>query len=366
MKRLRFSLFVMFLLSYMFALTSCSDKSADISILSDTDTFFQATAVNNKLDILWMMDSSGSMAEEQANLANNFSSFISDFVTKGYEYNIAVAATDAWIYEYSQLSGAQKVVRFRDGDIYTSSTSDNSGTYLINMFLPDVVGTFEKNIKVGIYGSGDERAFDSIRQSLTSPVNTGYNFRRNDAFLAVIIVSDEEDFSRNDSSQSGCNGNPRPIGCQDQNLRPISDYTDFLDSYTSSSPTDRKYSVSSIGIFDADCLAANPSSDGHMGLRYAALTNATNGVLGSICDTNFSNNLKDIQNRISELSTQFRLSRTPIESSIVVIINGVTIAQNATNGWTYNSVNNSVVFHGSAIPAQGAAVNITFDPTTLN
>lgn len=366
MKRLRLSLFVMFLISYMFALTSCADKGADISILSSTDTFFQANAVNNKLDILWMMDSSGSMAEEQANLADNFNAFISDFVTKGYDYNITVAGTDAWTYEYNQGASNQKLVRFRDGDIYTATTSDNSGTYLINMLTSNIIDTFKKNIKVGTYGSGDERAFDSIRQSLISPVNTGYNFRRNDAFLAVIIVSDEEDFSRNSATQDGCNGNPRPVGCQDQNLRPISDYTSFLDTYTSSEPTDRKYSVSAIGIFDSACLAANPSSDDHMGIRYAALANETNGVLGSICDTNFSQNLNDIQNRISELSTQFRLSRTPIESSIVVIINGVNIAQNSANGWTYNSTNNSILFHGSAIPAQGAAVNVTFDPTTLN
>src|SRR5690606_10745933 len=80
-------------------LGACADKSADISILSDTDTFYQSASVNNKIDIVWMVDSSGSMQPYQQNLADNFSSFISDFVTKGYDYNMAVAGTDAWIRE---------------------------------------------------------------------------------------------------------------------------------------------------------------------------------------------------------------------------------------------------------------------------
>lgn len=367
MKKLRYSFLIVFFISYIFVLTSCADKSADISILSDTDIFYQSSSVNNKLDILFLVDSSGSMQEEQDNLANNFNAFIQDFVTKGYEYNIAVAATDAWQYEYSPgNSNYQRNVRFRDGNVYTGGTSDNSGIYLITNNTSNVISTFSRNVKVGTSGSGDERAFDSIVQALTSPINTPYQFRRDNAFLSIIIISDEEDFSRNNSSTNGCVGNPLPWECREQNLRPVSDYSTFLDGYTSSSSTDRKYSVNAIGVFDEDCLDANPSSGGHMGLRYAELAAETNGVIGSICDANFSETLNDIQSNISELSTQFRLSRTPIVSSIVVIINGVTIPQDATNGWTYNATNNSIMFHGSAVPPQGASVQITFDPTTLN
>ena len=359
----------------MFVLTSCGDKSANISILSDSQTFHQANDVNNKLDILWMVDSSGSMEEEQQNLADNFEAFITDFVSKGYEYNIAVAATDAWRYEYDPTNPFfQTYVKFRDGDVYMGGSGIRSGTFLINNLLgggdvTNIINTFKTNIKVGTIGSGDERAFDSIRQVLEqtkgSGYNSAYNFRRNDAFLAVIIISDEEDFSRNNPAINGCSGSPIPDDCQEQNLRPVSEYVNYLDTFTSSSSTDRKYSVNTIGIFDEVCMAANPSSSDHMGLRYAEIASFTNGVTGSICDTNFSQNLNDIQSRIAELSTQFRLNRVPIVSSIVVNINGVDIPQNATNGWTYNATNNSIVFHGTAIPAQGAAIQIVFDPTTL-
>jgi hypothetical protein len=364
MKRLKFPMLIIFLFSYMFVLTSCADKSADISILSTNDVFYQSSAINNKIDILWMMDSSGSMSEEQDNLATNFNAFINDFVTKGYEYNMAVAATDAWRYEFNPGSYAS-LAKFRDGNIYTGTTTDNSGIFMINNLTANVIGTFTKNIKVGITGSGDERAFDSIKQSLLGPMNTGYNFRRDDAYLAVIIISDEEDYSRNNATVDGCAGSPMPVACQDQNLRPVSDYTTFLDAYTNSVPADRKYSVNAIGVFDQACIDANPSSSGHAGVRYKQLVDATNGVTGSICDTDFSATLDAMQSNIATESTQFRLSKTPVVSSIVVKINGVDIPQDATNGWQYDSTNNSIKFYGASRPAQGAAISITFDPTTL-
>jgi hypothetical protein len=362
MKRLRFPFLIVFLISYMLILSSCADKSGDIAILSAQDVFVQSAAINNKIDILWMMDSSGSMSEEQDNLAANFNVFINDFVTKGYEYNMAVSGTDAWRYEFSPGSTAN-LAKFRDGNVYTGTTTDNSGIFMINNLTANVIATFTKNIKVGITGSGDERAFDSIKQSLMYPGNAGYNFRRDDAYLAVIIISDEEDFSRNNGTVDGCTGSPMPAACQ--NLRPVSDYTTYLDTYTNSVPADRKYTVNAIGVFDAACEAANPSSSGHVGTRYLQLVNDTGGVAGSICDTDFSGTLNAMQNKISEDSTQFRLSKTPVVSSIIVKINSVDIPQNPTNGWTYDSNNNSIKFHGSALPPQGAAISITFDPTTL-
>jgi hypothetical protein len=340
--------------------TACGDKGGDISILSTSDSFVQSTSVNNKVDIMWVVDSSGSMAEEQQNLADNFSAFITSFVTQGYDYNMAVTATDAWRYEYS--GAYANLAKFRDGNIYSGTSADNSGIFMISTLTPDVVGTFRTNVKVGTSGSGDERAFDSFKQALTNTNNDQYAFRRTDAYLAIVIISDEEDFSRNNATVDACSP---ASNCP--NLRTVQSYEDFLDLYTGSLVTDRKYNVSTITIEPGDtaCMAANPSSSGHYGARYVQLANETDGVVGSICDANFSTSLDQIAGRIAELSTQFRLDRDPVVASIVVHVNGVLIPNAAINGWTYNATNNSVVFHGSAIPAQGSAIQVDYDPTTL-
>src|SRR5262249_53957580 len=100
--------------------------------------------------------------------------------------------------------------------------------------------------------------------------------------------------------------------------------------------------------------------------RYSQLATATDGIAdGDICDTQFATSLDKIQSKIAELSTQFVLNRVPDVSTIVIAVNGVGIPQNASNGWTYNSTNNSIVFHGTAIPPQNASISVNFVPTSI-
>jgi hypothetical protein len=357
-RKLKFTFFLGLLVSYMFILVACGDKGGDISILATSQSFVQTTSINNKVDILWDIDDSGSMADDQANLATNFNAFIHNFATQGYDFHMSVTTTTAWMREW--YPNYAYMAKFRDGNIYTPTHADNTGIFMISTLTPDVIGTFQTNIQVGTVGSGDERGFDSFKQALINPDNTPYGFRRNDAFLAIVIVSDEEDFSRNSSPENQCVGNPLPAACQ--NLRSIASFESFLDTYTNSVPTDRKYNVSAITTRPGDsCLPY----DGHYGLRYMQMAAETNGVVGSICDTNFSNSLDEIAGRIVELSTQFRLDRIPNVSTIVIHVNGVLIPENAVNGWTYNATNNSIVFHGSAVPPQGASIQVDYDPLTL-
>lgn len=389
---------VLVLIGAVMALNACADKSADISILADSDSFIQSTSVNNKIDIMWMVDSSGSMAPYQSNLATNFNSFISNFVTKGYDYNMVVASTDAWIREidykrstcstnnnlgdpnkiyvssadcYNTNATYGQLTQFRDGDIYGDQSGNpgaRSGTYLIsNLMNPStIISTFATNVKVGIRGDGDERGFQSTRAALrrNEDGSVGYGgethtalptFRRDSAFLAVIVVSDEEDGSTKKD------GSPYSSNTEYSNA-----YMSFLDGYTGSNSGNRKYNVSSIVVKDIN------NCPGHhfgasQGNRYMAVSNATNGVIGSICDTNFSANLEDISNRIVELSTRFKISREPIPSSISVKVNGVQIAQSSTNGWTYvvDSGSFYVEFHGAATPQQGSTIQVDFDPVSL-
>src|SRR5205085_9381823 len=60
-------------------------------------SFKQNNAVfNNQIDILWVVDNSGSMNPYQTNLTNNFSSFINNFQNKGYDFHISVTTSDTF------------------------------------------------------------------------------------------------------------------------------------------------------------------------------------------------------------------------------------------------------------------------------
>lgn len=342
------------------AVGGCGQKTASFSLLSDEATFQQnVSSTNSKMDILWVIDNSGSMAPSQANVANNFRRFLDKFDEKSFDYRMAVTTSDAYRSLFDQ---PQSHSRFRDGTDATSHT----GVYVIEPSTPNLESTFLTNMVQGIYGHGDERAFQSIKETLNNPDNSG--FPRPDAFLAVIIVSDEDDFSHDGSTSKG--GQYSYSG-----IHTVNSYVDFLDGLTGATAETRrsKYNVSSIAILDTACKAQLDPSSAYglkIGYRYMELSNKTNGIIGSLCG-DFGTTLSDISNKIIELSTEFFLNRDPIVESIVVRVNGELVTRiydtdpKPWNGYMYHEETNSITFHGSAIPGPGMPISVRFDPKTL-
>jgi len=147
-------------------------------------------------------------------------------------------------------------------------------------------------------------------------------------------------------------------------LHPVASYKSYLETFTSGVAT-TDFSVSTISVLDNACKTALGSGR-KIGIRYMDLADMTGGTKNSLC-SNFDLVLNNISTTIaSQIVATFSLSRTPIVSSIRVLIDGVLIAQDSTNGWTYDSTSNSVSVHGSATPKSGAVVTINFDPASVN
>ncbi|MDG0817548.1 vWA domain-containing protein [Bdellovibrio svalbardensis] len=330
-------------------LAGCAKGGGSFSTLADSADFKQeAVYVPKKIDILWVIDNSGSMASSQANLASNFQSFISRFNQFNYDFHMAVVTTDGWEKQFNANSVKAKI---RDGN------TTHSGVFVMDKNTPNLSSVFDINAKVGVNGNGDERAFESLYQSLSNePTNDALGFRRSDAFLAVIIVSDEDDFS---NSTTGL--------IEDYNsasVYPVSKYTNFLDSYTGGLAAGRNYSVNTISIQDTACLNQLNTGAQKVAQRYAAISDATGGVKASIC-SNFGTSLSLISDSIIQLSSAFKLTREPIPETIVVSVDGVVVPQDATNGWTYDVATMILTFHGSAVPGANTSVKINFDPKSI-
>jgi len=330
-------------------LSSCGEEKPTFSLLPDSNLFKQGEGtINNKLDILWVIDNSGSMAPYQANIAANLNAFLGNFVTKGYDFKIAVTTTEAWLAPY----GNANIAKFRDGTNATSHT----GFFVVDPLTANLINVLDVNLTQGTSGSGDERAFSSFKEALNSNLNAG--FLRNDSFLAIIIVSDEDDFSHPSQAYIGHDYN-------EPTLETVNSYVSYLDTLTNTTGGNRRYSVSAMADIDAACQAAKASTGSIIGQRYIDLVDATNGIKGSLCSTDFSNELNQIQNKIAELSTQFFLTREPIPTSIVIHVNGVLIPEDDINGWSYQADINAIRFHGTDIPPQGASISVNFDPVTI-
>lgn len=327
----------------------CGSNGSSFSILPDSDTFQQAEgSVNNKIDLLWVIDNSGSMQPFQNSMISNYNSFMNQFVAKNFDFHLSVTTTDAYL-AGSRWRNDPNRAKFKDG-----RGTNHTGVFTILPTTPNLINVFATNANQGVNGSGDERAFSSFKAALDSPLNAG--FLRSDSFLGIIILSDEDDFSgpnRNEYDTDHSYSHP--------GLETVASYVTYLDDLTNTTGANRRYSVSAIAALAAPC------TDTHWkGQRYIQLANATNGELGDICSGNYAAVLDAIQNRILELGTAFRLSRKPIVSTIVVRINGAGVPQDAANGWTYDEPTNSIVFHGTAIPASGSTIVVAFDPEGLD
>lgn len=325
----------------------CSDQQFFLN--SEQQVFQQnRSSLNKVLDVLWVIDNSGSMETSQTNLANNLNAFIDGFVQRGLSFKMGFTTTDAY---KSQYSGNWNDSNFRDG----SDAYGHSGIPIITNTTPNIQDVFLKNARPGINGNGDERAFQSLWQTLINPNNQG--FLRSDSFFSVIVISDEEDFSWDGTGAIG--------DSNDSRLHPVSRYVNFLDSFTGSSPGLRRYIVSTISIMDQSCLNQLMPAGGsqRIGNRYMQLADATGGFKGSLC-SNFADTLNKIAGKLLELLTQFPLDRIPDVNSIHVTVDGKDIPPSSSSGWTYNDAQNSIYFHGSAIPGEGQTVLIAYNPVT--
>lgn len=350
-------------------ISACGNGSTTYSLLSEGQTFQQNSAMQlTKIDVLWVVDNSGSMATSQQNLATNFPSFIQKFTEKAYDFQMGVTTTDSYLAlplftpyyntvptpSYFRGRPQAEMAWLRNG-----MEGDPSGFPLMNMNTPNLHQVFMKNAMQGISGRGDERSLHSMRTTLESTQNAG--FVRDGSFLAVVLVTDEDDFSHDGTQQ---------FERYDRPLHTIDSYVQFLDGVTKSTGATRRHSVNTISVNDQACLDSIYNGAQKIGLRVGQIADATGGVKGNLCG-NFANELQLISKSIVELSTQFYLEGQPVPSSIRVFINGTEIPRTSANpagngGFAYNESANSIIFQGNYVPPQSANIQVKFDPRSIN
>jgi len=333
----------------------CSKGGGSFTVLPTGDTFIQTNAnFTNELDILFVINAEPSMSSFQTALVNSMASFMNTFQTKGFEFKIAVVTSSGYMADPT-LNGYDPVNEDA-ADFNDFNGTVHSGLPVLYPTDVNLFADFAINAKPTKNPAGqDGRSFSSFRQALqnTRPINAG--FLRPKSFLAVVIVDNQDDFSGNGRCAK-CNTSGRYSA---PTLEPVVNYVDFLDQVTATTGTGRRYNVSAM------TQSAVPCQGGSQAVRIMELAQSTNGIIGDICQPDFGIAMASISSQIAMLSTQFRLDRIPIPSSITVKIGGVSVPEDSTNGWTYDSTANSIFFHGDATPAQGAVIDVNYDPVSL-
>ena len=204
------------------ALGGC--PSRDVSAVDPTQSKVQTTevpiSVNRDIDILWVIDNSGSMGQEQSSLATNFPRFIE--VLDGIEggrpnLHMAIVSSDVGTGQYPspgnpgdpnycggdgdngvfQLGSSDSACpALNDSSRYISDVSDGNGGRITN-YTGNLQDQFSCMAQLGTGGCGFEQHLESMRRGL---MNTSENngFLRPSAYLAVITIQDEDDGSAKD------------------------------------------------------------------------------------------------------------------------------------------------------------------------
>jgi hypothetical protein len=189
-----------------------------------------------KTDILFVIDNSASMKEEQEGIATELPAFL-EAITEGsgvaQDFRVGVITTS--VYQRTQLSnGTDSIRAFPDESGRLQPVKDAAGTPTDERFIdgadPFLLEKFRRLVVQGVSGSGQETPFEAARLAvteplLTTPIGEGGNkgFLRDGARLLVVVVTDEEDCS---STQR-----PPPVSLREDTSRDFcSEQADLLTS----------------------------------------------------------------------------------------------------------------------------------------
>ena len=185
----------------------------------------------NKMDLVFVIDDSGSMSEEQGNLATNFPQFaqlLSNYVTPDGEkidYRIAVTTTGRDLM-YTVASGPLTIPQNEDGDNGAFRNTCGSTKRYIEHTDANMQQTLACRANVGTGGPSYEMPLLMTKWALSDRVADGTNagFLRADALLGVVMMTDEDDSSTAQNNFMVSISSQPPVDFQPANL------VQFLDS----------------------------------------------------------------------------------------------------------------------------------------
>jgi hypothetical protein len=285
------------------------DGTGGVVLIDQEETYTQSTQTR-PLEILWVIDDSGSMNDEQISLATNFQIFINNFVQNNTDFKMAITTTDT--------SGTKGGNFITDSNILLNSTQAELDP---NAFI----NNFQNMIMVGTSGSGYEKGLKASKQSAIKHPG----FFSPDSYLAIVYVSDENDQSEGNAT----------------------DYINYLQVLKHNHGLTKAYSI-------VNTNGSGPTGNGYtQGYdRYEAVSNLTNGSVSNI-NGNFSNTLLNISNEIFYLLDKFPLANTPYDKdSIKIFVEGVEQIGN----WDYVSSSKVITFHSGHTPTVGSTVKVKY------
>ena len=283
-----------------------------------------------KVDVLFVVDDSSSMSEEQTSLSSNFTAFSQFAAAQALDYQIGVTTTDV---DEGQPPEAGRLVPVA-GPAADRIVTPRS--------QPSPEQAFQQNAAVGLDNrTFTEKGLEGAYLALSNPLSFGHNagFLRQDAVLSIIFVSDEED----------------------QSPSSVDFYVDFFLSIKGFRNTNLFTASSIVGDAPGGCRGG--AGNAQAGSRYVEVANRTGGVFQSICTADWSRALEDLSTTAFGFTSRFFLTNQPVVGTIHIFVDGVEVAAIAAGGsvnWSYDFPSNSITFSPFATPEPGGQIRVEY------
>ena len=239
------------------------------------ESFIQGTSIY--VDIIWIIDNSGSMHTFQNKLASNIGDFLNLFLSYSPDFQMAFITTDDF--------------HFVDGTYFTHNTLD------LVQKTSDIVNS------IGVRGSANEKGLKMLEDTLAH----NSSWFRTGAHLVAIFLTDEGDNS--------------PMA-----------FSQYAASYDILYPQGMFLPFAIIGDIPNGCGGALP------GWGYYEIINHYNSQWWSICDLDWGSQMEDIALSIVN-SASFLLDHpSPKEETIRVFVNGQELLEGWYYNPSVNSI----------------------------
>ena len=280
---------------------------------------------DKSVDVLVVVDNSSSMEEEQVKMSERLNSFIGSL--NGVDWQIGITTTDI---SGGQFSTNGDLVNLEGASGYVISPRINN----YDRVFADTI-TRNETIDCVIKGacpSSNEQPLAAMIMAADKKNAENDGFFRDGSDLAIIVLSDEDEMS------DAPNEATTPAAAKRE--------------------LDRHFPEKKITVFgiitpvnDLACQTQQAPTGGRSGTYVNSLAEDTGGVVGSICEDDYSGNLAKIGERVRQLMNHVLLSYTPDPATLDLRFRPAIDVQ-------YNVSGNRINF-ASPIP-EGTKIMVTY------
>jgi len=287
---------------------SDADTDADTDSDSDSDTDGYGVGCT-EMDILFVIDDTGSMDCEQAELGSAFPGFISVLAEYSNEnaanisYRIGVTTTGRTAditFQVPMIGPVPMPQSGLDGDLVMP---DGSSVPWLEGSASDLAVAFPQLAGVGTGGPSYEMPLQALGLALAKDSDGGANegFLRENALFIAVVITDEDDCSTTETVIDGipddqCMSHEGDPVFAEYMLEPLQSYKDMLDSRFGNDSRYVFVTIAGAQACDSSSVTCSGDQDSYSGAHeairmkdfmsnYIGTNDGDNGVFADICTT---------------------------------------------------------------------------------